>query len=114
MKKIIIISTIILIVLNVIAKLIITNYDWFNLVLSSLVLVSNAILLYALSNPKIADGFRVAMSFIYSFVGALLFILSQFSIIPMQDNWIILVIIVVTGFEWMLLVLFRVVSKVTK
>jgi hypothetical protein len=114
MKKLIVISTAALIVLNLIAKLIITDYAWFNLVLSSLLLCNNGLILYALSNHKIADGFRVAMSFIYSFIGTVMFILAQFSIKAIQDNWLLLIIIVVTMFEWLMFVLFRVVSKVTK
>lgn len=113
MKRMILISTAVLLGLNLIVKLILSHYAWFNLGLSSLVLCNNALLLYALSTPKIADGFRVAGSFIYSFIGGLLFVISMFSKQTIVDNWLVLVVIVAFGLQWLVYVLLRVVSKVT-
>lgn len=114
MKKIIILITAVLIALNLIAKLIITDYDWFHLILSSLVLVSNAILLFTISSMNIADGFRVSLSFVFSFVCTALFILSQFSINVIENNWIVLSIVIVTGLEWLVLIICKRVSVITK
>lgn len=113
MKNMTLISTAVLLGLNLIAKLILSHYAWFNLGLSSLLLCNNALLLSALSNPKIADGFRVGMSFVYSFIGTAMFVLAQFCLPVLQDNWVVLTIITVSAFEWLGLVLFTVVSKLT-
>jgi hypothetical protein len=109
----VIISTIVLLALNLIAKLLLSHYAWFNFMISSLVLCNNALLVSALTNPKIADGFRIGMSFVYSFIGTVMFVLSQFCPQAWQENWMLLAIIIVSGFEWLGMMLFRVVSKVS-
>lgn len=112
MKKLVLVSVAVLLVLNLMAKIILPGYEWFNFGLSSLVLCNNALLLYALSYDKIADAFKVAMIFIYPFIGFIVFVLSQFSIPSFKNNVILLLIIMASGFEWLGLVLLRVISKV--
>lgn len=102
MKKSIIITAVIVLILNLVAKLIITDYTWFNMILSSLVLAHTAILLCLFDTPKVADGFRVSLSSIFSFIGFIEFIVAQFSIQSVKDNWIILTMIVVSGFQWLI------------
>lgn len=103
----IVISTSILLGLNLIAKLIIVDYGWFNLLVSSLVLCNSAIILYVLFNPNIADGFRVSMSVVYTFINTFLFILSQFCNQSVAHNIVLVAIIMIVGLEWIVYVLIK-------
>ena len=98
MKKLIIVSGIFFIVLNTVAYLIFSEYELFNNILVSFSILSSFSMMYILSNKKNADAYRIAMSFVYSFLGLVKIFISFYSKPTFADNisiiWILGIIFV--------------------
>lgn len=114
MKHFLLISTAVLILVNFLGKLIFINYDWFNFGLSSIILLHTALILYLLSSAKIADGFRVSLYVIFSALGILMFIMSQFSPSDLRNNWIIMLLLATCAIQWVVFLLVKAVKRIVK
>lgn len=114
MKKLTVISGIFLIVLNTIAYLIFTKYELFNNILVSFSILSSFSMIYILSNKKNADAYRIALSFVYSFLGLAKVFISFFSKPTFADNFSIILILGIIFIEIILLFLVGYMNKHVK
>lgn len=91
MKRVQIIIFSLLLTVNLLAGIIFTGYPAFNVVLSSVTLVAQAVLLQAVHRIGLNDGFRISLSFLF-FVGSVVgFLLSLFVPQHVDNNvWLIL------------------------
>lgn len=92
----------ILVFMNLIAKMILSCYDWFNFILSNLVLIHTAVILIALQTQKIPTRFRVSLSATFSLFGLILFLISQFSVHRVKDNIVILLLLILSIIQWLI------------
>ena len=111
MKKLIIISGIFFIVLNTVAYLIFSMYALFNNILVSFSILSSFSMMYILSNKKNADAYRIAMSFVYSFLGLVKIFISFYSKPTFADNFSIIWILGIIFVEIILLFLIGYMNK---
>lgn len=112
MKKVTITAALVILALNLAAKVIFTNYLWFNFILSSVIICHTSILLYILATPTISDGYRYSLSSIYTGIGLIEFIPALFTINAIKNNWLIFSFLSLSGLQWLLLFVTKVIKKV--
>lgn len=111
MKKLIIISVISLIVLNVVAKLIFTGYELFNMILVTSSILSSGVLMYCLYAGKINDAYRIGLSFLYFFTLPVKAIISFLSPSMIENNYYFPVFISIILIETIFLLIVRYMRK---
>lgn len=111
MKKVILFSSVALLVANILAGLLLSAYDTFNVVASSIIVVLTAVLLYATTAIQIKDAFRVSLNIIFAFIGLTLYIMMLFAPHHIKDNWAVIVSIVLFIIEIIVLYLANWISK---
>jgi len=111
MKKLIIISFIFLILLNIISKFIFTNYNFFNLILSSFSILSSGVLLFCLATGKINDAYKIGLTFLYLILLILKFVISILSPSSIENNYYFIGLLVFIIFEIILLMVVRYMRK---
>lgn len=113
MKKVILFLSVTLLVTNVLAGLMLSAYDTFNVIATSITLLLSTGLLYATTAIQLKDAFRVSLTIIFTFVGLVLFLLMLFAPHHIQDNWVMIVAIVLIIIEIIVLYLAHWISKKT-
>ena len=103
MKKIITFTTLALIAINGLAGLLISSYQPFNAIATSMALLLTGIMLYTVAQIPLKDAFRVSLVFIISFIGLVLYLLMLFAKPHLQDNWCVIVSAVVLVMECILI-----------
>lgn len=94
MNKAIIIISSILVAVNLLCGLIVTAFGWFNVFISTLIIVLTTILFLAVFNRmNLKDGYKVSLSFIIPILGVLEYFLSVFMPNRVSDNWCLILII---------------------
>ncbi len=74
--------------------LIVTAFGWFNIIISTLIIVLTTIILLAVFNlMNLKDGYKVSLSFIIPILGVIEYVLSVFMPNRMSDNWCLILII---------------------
>lgn len=111
MKKFILISGIILLVANLLFGLILTSYPMFNVGLNSVVILGTCALLYALQVITMKDAFAILLSFLFSLLGLIEFILGCFAPDQFENNWYLLVVIALLAFEGIFLLITNLMSN---
>lgn len=111
MKKIIIFTTLALIASNGLAGLIISRYQPFNAIATSIALLLTGILMYTVARIPLKDAFRVSLVFIISFIGLVLYLLMLFAKPQLQDNWCIIVGAVVVVMEIVFICIAYIINK---
>lgn len=86
MIQITIIVTILLILLNAICGFVIPQYESFNIVLSSVMIILNAGLI-SLASRILNDAFRISLSFLFSFLCIIECVLSILSPQELESNY---------------------------
>jgi len=86
MRSLSIIVSILLIIVNVLVGLIVTAYLLENVVMSSFVLVANALLLWVVGNSNMKDAFKVSFYIIFPFLCLLEFILAVLAPAKLENN----------------------------
>lgn len=114
MKRIIILSVVVLLAVNLLAGVLLSAYVKFNVAVSSMVVVVTGILLCLTDSIGLKDAFKVALLLLFSGAGLFAFILSL--IIPDRwtDNGWLMFIIGLTAAETILLIIVHAVSKKIK
>lgn len=87
-----------LIAVNTIIGLLISNYLPFNWLSVDVILIINTILLSRLSSEKISDGYKISLSFIYPFLCFVSIVLALLSPEKFKDNYYLI------GFIFILLI----------
>ena len=111
MKKIIIFTTLALIAANGLAGLLISGYQPFNAIATSIALLITGILLYTVARIPLKDAFRVSLVFIISFIGLVLYLLMLFAKPQLQDNWCVIAGTVVLVIETVFIYIAYILSK---
>jgi hypothetical protein len=87
MSKITIYIGSLLIAVNTIIGLLISNYSTFNWLAVDAILIINTILLSRLSSEKMSDGYKISLSFIYPFLSIVSIVLAVLSPDKFKDNY---------------------------
>ena len=103
MKKAILITSAILLALNLIFGLVLSSYDWFNVAVSSGIIILTVSLCLLADRAVIKDGFNVSLLILFSIIGLIQYILAVFMPSAFTDNWIFIAIIVLFGIEAIML-----------
>ena len=90
LKKIILFTSCVALVSNLVAGLLLSAYHPFNLIATSVAIILTAALLYAVAVLSLKDAFRISLTFLYSFIGIVIFLLLLFAKPQLQDNWCII------------------------
>lgn len=93
MKKGLYVFGTILLIANILIGLIATSYETFNWILSSVVIIATIVLLGWLSSSSLKDAFKISLSFLFSFLGLVEYILAIVAPSQFADNWYLIVII---------------------
>lgn len=99
MKNLLIVTGIILIILNTIIGLMITNYLKFNYLMVDLSILISTILIYVFSNSNISTGYKIGLTVLFFFTGLIKVILSIIAQPHFQDNLYLVTILGIITFE---------------
>lgn len=103
MKKTILFATLAVLVVNILAGLLLSSYHTFNWVSTSVVVLITAALMYITESVTMKDAFRVSLPFTFVFLGVVMFLLMLFSKHQLQDNWCVIVSLVILLIEAVIL-----------
>lgn len=111
MKKTILFATLAMLVVNILAGLLLSSYHTFNMLATSLVIVFTTTLMYITESITMKDAFRVSLPFVFAFLGLAMFLLMLFSKPQLQDNWCVIVSLVIMLMEVIALYISHRISK---
>ena len=114
MKRIILLSSCILLIMNLLFGAILSSYNVFNIIVSSIVIVATGVLLYVADSIHLKDGFKVSLMLLFSMGGVIEFILSLIAPNHFADNWWLIVTIGLMATEVILLIITNTVSTKIK
>ena len=114
MKKIILLSCLVLLVANLLFGAILSFYGWCNVALSSAVIVITGLLFYLTNAIHLKEGYKIPLLFIFSIVGALEFVFSLIAPNRFTDNWWLILVIGLMATEAILLIITNTVSNKIK
>lgn len=114
MKKMILICGGLALVLNVLLGMLLSHYDYFNMVVNCGVIAINTILLLSLYWLNMRDAFRLSFSFLFSFFAIVEIILGCLLPQKLQDNGYLITIIVLLFIEISLMAITNIMSNKLK
>lgn len=114
MNKLVIVVSACLLVVNVLAGLIISAYEPFNVCFSSAAIVVTAILLCLLNTVQLKDAFRISLAFLFSFCGLVEFILGCSCSPSFADNGCLITALLMVVGEVAILLICCLISKSIK
>lgn len=88
-----------MLVLNVVFGVILTAYTPFKVCFSSAAIIVTAVLICILSTVRLKDAFAISLSFLFSFLGLVQFILGCCSTDTFTDNGYFVAALVLLAFE---------------
>ena len=99
MKNLLIIAGFILIVLNTLIGLMISQYSPFNYLMVDLSLLISTVLIYLFSNSNISDGYKIGLTVLFAITGLAKVVCSLVAPQHSQDNFLIVVVLGLISFE---------------
>lgn len=99
MKRLIILTTIILLIVNALFGLIITAYQPTNVYLNTAVILFSGITLLAISFTHMKDAFKISLTSLFAIVSGIEYILGFFAPAEWDNNWFAILVIVVLAIE---------------
>lgn len=114
MKRVIILSSVVLLIVNLLFWAIHSFYGGYNAVISSVVIAVTGLLLYLTDSINLRDGYKVSLLLIFSVVGLIEFILSLIAPNRLTDNWWLILVIGLMAAEAILLIITNTVSNKVK
>ena len=99
MRKIILIIGILLILLNTVLGLLITNYSVFNFLLADASLLLSMVITYFTTHGKMANGFKIGLSVLFSFTGLMRYLCAVFASESLANNALLIITIGLLFFE---------------
>lgn len=114
MKKLIILTTIILIVVNVLIGSIVTSYQLVNVCLNSLVILFNGIILCIIACAKLKDSFKISLTSLFVIIGIIEYCLGFFAPNVWSNNWFAIILILSIAIEIIIVLLTRYVTTKNK
>lgn len=114
MKRIIIFSCLVLLLVNLLFGLVLSAYQWINVLISSGVIVLTGIFMLLIGILPLKDGFKASLYVIYPVLGFIEFLLSVFSPDRIKDNWAMVVLILFVAFQIIFLFITNIISNKIK
>lgn len=114
MKKTILFATIAVLIVNIVAGLLLSSYHTFNILATSVVVILTVTLMYITECITMKNAFRVSLPFVFVALGIVMFLLMLFSKHQIQDNWCVIVSLVILLFEVLVLYITYRASKTIK
>ncbi len=111
MKKIVLFTCTTLLITNFLFGLLLSSYEWFNVLLSSGIIILFGIFMLLIGIMQLKDGFRSSLYVLYPILGFIELILSLFSPNKIMDNWVIIVLTLIVVFQLILLFITKVISN---
>ena len=111
MKRIILFTCVTLLITNFLFGLLLSSYEWFNVLLSSGIIILFGIFMLLIGILQLKDGFRLSLYVLYPILGFIELVLSLFSPNRITDNWVIIVITLIVVFQLILLFIAKVISN---
>lgn len=105
MKRLIILTTIILLVVNGVFGLILTAYQSTNVYLNSAVILLSGIVLWVVSSTNLKDAFKISLTSLFAVVGGIEYILAFFAPSEWSNNWFAIIVIAILAIEIILVLL---------
>ena len=99
MKRLIILTTIILLVVNGLLGLILTAYQSTNVYLNSAVILFSGIILWVVSSTHLKDAFKISLTSLFAVVGGIEYILGFFAPAEWSNNWFAVLVIAILALE---------------
>ena len=93
MKNLILIIGTLLIALNTLIGLILTDYSTLNFLLADLSIVLSAGIVYFVAWSKIADGFKIGLTVLFFFTGIIRFLCVAFTSKTLENNLLFIVVV---------------------
>ena len=114
MKRLIILTTIILLVVNGLLGLILTAYQSTNVYLNSAVILLSGIVLWVVSSTHLKDAFKISLTSLFAIVGGVEYILGFFAPAEWSNNWFAVLVIAILAIEIILVLLTNFVTNNNK
>lgn len=111
MKRIVLFTCTTLLITNFLFGLLVSSYEWFNVLLSSGIIILFGIFMLLIGILQLKDGFKSSLYVLYPILGFIELILSLFSPNKIMDNWVIIVLTLIVVFQLILLFITKVISK---
>lgn len=99
MKKIIIIFTVLLLIVNALLGVIISGYGSLNVYLNSAIILINGIILYSLYFANLKDAFRYSLTSIFGFMALVEYALGFYAPTNYENNWFAIFLIITLVIE---------------
>lgn len=112
MKNTILISGFGLVLINTIAGLIMSNYSNFNMLFVDVSLILTTVILWINTASNFADGFKIGLSMAYSLTGLIRFLCALLAANQFENNYTIIIFLVIVGFEYLVYMLAKFMNKV--
>lgn len=114
MKKVIVVTTAALLILNSILGHLISSFSLFNVVYTSIVILLTGTLLFLLQIIRMRDAFTIPLSFMFSVMGIVAYILGLIAPHEIEDNGYIIATIIMITFGFIILLICNITSKSIK
>lgn len=114
MSKIIIYLGSLLVAVNTIIGLLLSNYSPFNWLYIDVILIINTILLSKLTSDNISNGYKISLSFIYPFLCIVSIVLALLSPQKFQDNYYVIGFIFIMLIEVSLSIIAKMTFAITQ
>ena len=111
MKRIVLFTCTTLLITNFLFGLLLSSYEWFNVLLSSGIIILFGIFMLLIGIMQLKDGVRSSLYVLYPILGFIELILSLFSPNKIMDNWVIIVLTLIVVFQLILLFITKVISN---
>lgn len=111
MKRIVIFTCATLLVTNFLFGLLLSGYEWLNVLLSSGIILLFGIFMLLIGVIQLKDGFKSSLYVLYPILGFIELVLSPFSPNRITDNWVVIVVTLLSVFQLILLFIAKVISN---
>lgn len=99
MKRLVVLITFVLVVVNIVLGAILTAYHTTNVILNSVVILSTGILLWVLSSIHLKDAYKYSLSLLFSVFGFVEYVLGFFASFEWKNNWFVIVALIILSVE---------------
>ena len=100
--------------MNILFGAALSFYSFFNVAISSLVLVLTGLLLYLINTIKLKDAYKISLMLTFSLTGFLKYVLSVLAPHRIADNWWLIFVSGIMAMEIILLIVTNIVSNKVK
>lgn len=111
MKRLIILTTIILLLVNAVIGFIVSAYQLTNVILNSAVLLLSGIMFWVVSSICMKDAYKYSLSILFGIIGVGEFVLGFFAPSEWSNNWFAVLMLVILSIEIILVLLTNLVTK---